>query len=87
MPGLCESVQQKWSGDVDLNTGELQRSYQMYQTELIFISEIGLGSRQCRSMILQDLKELHQHLVKDKDFAISGTHTSNRDNVFVVVIH
>ena len=66
MPGLCESVQQKWSGDVDLNTGELQRSYQMYQTELIFISEIGLRSRQCRSMILQDLKELHNTLSKTK---------------------
>ena len=73
VPGLCESVQLKWSGDVDLNTGELQRSYETYKLRLKFVSEIGLKSRQERKMILEDLKKLHTQLVTDKDFAISGT--------------
>ena len=29
--GLKESVQQKWSGDVDLNDGHLQKQYEAYQ--------------------------------------------------------
>lgn len=69
MPGLCESVQ-KWSGDVDLNSGELQQSYGAYKLRLKFVSEIGLKSRQERNMILEDLKT---QLIADKDFAISGT--------------
>ena len=65
-----------WNGDVDLNTGELQQSYEAYQLRLKFVSEIGLKSRQERNMILEDLKKLHTQLITDKDFAISGTHNT-----------
>ena len=74
LPGLCESVQLKCSGDVDLNTGKLQQSYETYKLRLKFVSEIGLKSRQERNMILEDLKKLHTQLTADKDFAISGAH-------------
>jgi len=30
--GLKESVQQKWSGDVDLNDGQVEKQYEAYQT-------------------------------------------------------
>lgn len=72
VPGVCESVDVKWSGDVDLNTGELQKSYQAYRTELEFISEIGLKSRQARCTVVEDLKKVHHQLLTDKDFTIEG---------------
>ena len=43
VPGLCESVQRKWSGDVDLNNGELQANYQFYTSKLDFVSGLALG--------------------------------------------
>ena len=60
VPGICESVQLKWSGDVDLNTGELKKAYQLYRSRLDFISGIGLKDRQEKSVLLEDLKEVHQ---------------------------
>ena len=73
MPGLCESVQLKWSGDVDLNNGELQRSYQVYRSKLDFVSGVGLGSRQGRAAIQEDLRKIHHQLLFDKQFAAQGT--------------
>lgn len=77
MSGLCELVQLKWSGDVNLNTGELQQSYETYKLRVKFVSEIGLKSRQGTSMVLEDLKKLRLQLVTDKDFPISGTRNSS----------
>ena len=73
VPSICESVNLKWSGDIDLNTGELQASYQAYRGRLRFIAEIGLKTRQERCIIVEDLKKVHQQLVDEKDFAIRGT--------------
>ena len=72
MPGLCESVQHKWSGDVDLNDGKLQAVYQIYLSRLQFVSTIGLGCRRERVVIRDDLQEIHKQLLIDKDFAIEG---------------
>ena len=36
--GLGESMKMEWSGDVDLNNGDLQRAYELYQQELRFIA-------------------------------------------------
>ena len=85
MPGLCESVQLKWSGDVDLNNGELQRSYQVYRSKLDFVSEVGLGSRQGRAAIQEDLRKIHHQLLFDKQFAAQGTFKDFKD--FVVYVH
>ena len=43
MKGLKESVRMKWSGDVDLNDGSLQRDYDAYQYRLEHIKKIGLS--------------------------------------------
>ena len=72
VPGLCESVQRKWSGDVDLNDGELQAAYQSYLHRLEFVSGLGLGSRRERNTIVADLENIHQQLLHDKDFACKG---------------
>ena len=72
VPGICESVNMVWSGDVDLNDGELQKAYQQYRKQLEFISGIGLNTRQTKELIVQDLKVLCDWLVSDKDFAIKG---------------
>ena len=66
MPGLCESVQMQWSGDVDLNNGELQKSYQAYRSKLDFVSGVGLGSRRGRVAIYEDLREIHSQLLLQK---------------------
>lgn len=42
----------KWSGDVDLNDGELQRMYATYMNRLKFVSRIGLDDR---VSLLQDI--------------------------------
>lgn len=72
IPGICESVQMIWSGDVDLNDGKVQEAYHLYRAKLEFISEIGLKGRQAKGTILEDLNKLHQQLLSDKDFAIKG---------------
>lgn len=72
VPGICESEDLKWSGDVNLNTGELQAFYQAYRSRLKFISEIGLKTRQERCIVVEDLKKVRQQLVDEKDFATRG---------------
>ena len=72
VPGLCESVQRKWSGDVDLNDGELQAEYQSYLSRLEFVSGLALGSRRERNTIVADLEKIHQQLLHGKDFACKG---------------
>ena len=69
---LGESVSGLWSGDVDLNTGDLQRAYDEYKLKLELISGIGLGSRQGRAMILDDLNKVDSELRNDKEFIIKG---------------
>ena len=69
VPGVCESVNMIWSGDVDLNDGELQKHY---RTQLEFVSGIGLKGRQVKDSILKDLGTLHNWLVSDRDYAIKG---------------
>ena len=66
------SLSLKWSGDIDLNTGELQASYKAYRARLRFIAEIGLKTRQEKCIIMEDLKKVRQQLVDEKDFAIRG---------------
>lgn len=72
--GLSESMSGLWSGDVDLNTGDLQRAYDEYKSKLELISGIGLGSRQGRAMILDDLSKVYSSLRSDKEFIIKGTY-------------
>lgn len=72
VPGLGESVAGEWSGDVDLNTGDLQHCYEQYKSKLAFISGIGLGSRQERATVKDDLTTIYTQLRSDKDFISKG---------------
>ena len=72
IPGLCESMQLKWSGDVDLNDGNIERDYQQYKSRLQMVSTLGLGVRRARPVFKDDLSTVHQNLVKDKDFLVKG---------------
>lgn len=77
VPGLCESVHLKWSGDVDLNDGKVQCDYQQYKSRLDFVSGLGVGTRQSRSIIHGDLSTLHQQLLMDKEFSVKGNRFTN----------
>lgn len=70
--GLGESVTQKWSGDVDLDDGELQKQYNNYQQRLHFIKGIGLPPRHERPLIIVDLKLVKEQLKEDVAFILKG---------------
>ena len=72
VPGLDESMRLVWSGDVDFDTGDLQRAYEVYRSKLEFISSIGLKSRREKGIIKNDLVEIHRQLQSDKEFVIKG---------------
>ena len=72
VPGLCESVQLKWSGDVDLNDGKLEHSYNLYKSRLEMVSTLGLGTRRTRPILMNDLSSLHREFLNHKDFIVKG---------------
>jgi len=72
VPGICESVNMVWSGDVDLYGEKLQKAYQHYRSQLEFISGIGLKARQIKDSIVQDLKTPYDWLVSNRDYATKG---------------
>lgn len=61
--GIGESMRMKWSGDVDLNNGDLEEQYNKYIKRLDFIEGLGLNSRQAQ--LLDDLTALHDTLGSD----------------------
>lgn len=56
--GLRESVKHKWSGDVDLIDGKLQRLYSSYLERRKFVKSLGLGCR--RNNLLEELRSLEK---------------------------
>ena len=72
MSGLSESTRGEWSGDVDLNDGTLQRSYEAYQQSLELIKQLGMGVQAHRDVVAEDLLCLSSTLKEELDFVISG---------------
>ena len=70
--GLTESVRLEWEGDVDLDDGLLQESYDAYIQRLNFLEEIGVGSRSDPASLDKDLKECLQILRADKEFLLKS---------------
>ena len=70
--GLCESVKGQWSGDVDLNDGQLEVLYQEYQLRLNTAKQIGLRERKPNCLIHVDLSAVLQQLVEELEFLHSG---------------
>ena len=62
MKGLGESMSGRWSGDVDLNDGSLEKSYANYLQRLKEAKEIGLPPRHDRPVVLADLEILSEQL-------------------------
>lgn len=72
LKGLCESTKGQWSGDVDLNNGQLQLLYKQLQDRLQWIKLIGLNERRHTETIISDLKVATNYLVTDLEFTHSG---------------
>ena len=72
MKGLCESTKGVWSGDVDLNDGELQKLYRDHLDRLEFIDAVGVKDRAERGVVKSDLEELLHNLVQDVEFCGNG---------------
>lgn len=72
MSGLSESTRGEWSGDVDLNDGALQQSYEEYQQRLKLIEQLGVGERAHREVVAEDLLCLSSTLKEELDFIIAG---------------
>ena len=70
--GLGESVRLEWSGDVDLDTGELQQMYTSYRELLDFVDMIGIGDNGQQSTIVAHLQRCLQILKEDKEFILKG---------------
>ena len=61
MCGLKESMQHKWSGDVDLDNGELQQKYQAYRNLLDLVKSINADGS-----YIEDLKKCCQILLEER---------------------
>ena len=66
--GLKESVKLKWSGDVDLNDGELQEQYNIYIGRLESVKKAGLVQEHASV----ELKRISEDLAKDLQYVQSG---------------
>lgn len=66
--GLKESVKLQWSGDVDLNDGDLQKQYSEYKNRLQSVERAGL----VQDNACADFKSILQDLTKDLEFIQSG---------------
>ena len=82
----------KWSGDVDLNSGDLQRSYEQYKSKLAITSGVGLGCRQGRAIVKDDLGTILTQLQSDKPFIVDGmlystvTYWMTSDSVYFFIM-
>ena len=65
--GLKESTHLRWSGDVDLDDGELQREYQHYRETLSFVDDLSPGTT---TTCITGLRKCSALLSKDKSFII-----------------
>lgn len=70
--GISESVCLEWSGDVDFNDGELQRTRAEYLNRLEFIENIGMEHRRRDDWVQQDLATLELEIKDDLNFLSSG---------------
>ena len=75
--GLGESTHRKWTGDIDLCDGELQKTYKEYIDRLSFIDGIGLNKRNCKNKIEEDLHSTILAIKKDLDFVTVGMYKIN----------
>ena len=66
--GLGESTRLVWSGDVDLNNGEVEKMYQTYRSLLDFISSLTVNCD-----LVSSLDKCSAILLEEKEFLVKGT--------------
>ena len=66
--GLGESTRCVWSGDIDLNDGELSKLRESYQKRLDFIGGTGLDERSGNMCVLEDITTCIDNCSKDIRF-------------------
>lgn len=67
--GLGESTRLVWSGDVDLNCGDVSKLYKKYKDLLNFIDSLSMNCE-----ILGDLSKCSAMLIEEKEFLVKGTY-------------
>ena len=68
--GIFESTRGDWSGDVNLNDGQVQELYVEYKEQLQWVEGIGLGNR--RDCIRHDINITINDTGSDLEFVHSG---------------
>lgn len=68
--GISESVRLEWSGDVDLNDGEVEKVRVAYLNRLKFIENIGMN--RSNDQLQHDLTVLEKELKEDLTFLSAG---------------
>lgn len=65
--GLGESMRLQWSGDVDIDSGDLQQAYESYCSVLQFVDGMQIGEN-----CINNLRKCSSIMVKDKEFLVTG---------------
>lgn len=75
--GLTESKSTKWSGDVDMGDGCVQKQHEDYLKRIELVNHINrnLHDIQKRQCVLQDLNSIQQSLKSDLSYIPTGTDT------------
>ena len=66
--GLGGSLRLQWSGDIDLNDGELSKQYQLYRSRLAFVGALTLTSIR----LLDNLEKLHGEVATDLVYIVKS---------------
>lgn len=66
--GLRESMQNEWSGDIDLGDGDLQWRHGKYVKYLQFVRGIGVKQRRAYAVIKTELEEQLRNMRDEKEF-------------------
>lgn len=74
--GLGESIRLDWSGDIDMNDGELQATYKSYRERLDFIGGLGIHRRDLAE-VLKDLDVCIEGIKDDIMFGVAGVFEVN----------
>jgi hypothetical protein len=74
--GLRESMNNKWSGDVDMGDGGLQKLYKEYLNQLSFIRGFGLKDRRSYGKLEKDIYYFTKLLEKDMETLKCGLESS-----------
>ncbi|XP_078667520.1 uncharacterized protein LOC144909356 [Branchiostoma floridae x Branchiostoma belcheri] len=76
--GLRESLKHEWSGDTDLGEGKLEELEAKYQSEQIFVANLGLGKHSDKAQLSKDIACLLALVEEEKGFLENGCKEAER---------